>query len=85
MDFVIMWKALSSYGVLGIMCVAEMYAIVRLWRENNALRDRYEAKADKSAEKIARLVERANTAADILERRRARRITDSETHVGADR
>jgi hypothetical protein len=79
MELVLIWKALVQYGVLGIICFLEGWAIVRLWRENNALRDRYEVKAEKSADKIAALSARANAAADILEqRRRAHRTTDVE-------
>lgn len=70
MEIVVIWKALASYGVLGIMVVVEMIAIIHLWRANNALRDRYEAKAEKSAEKIAALAARASAAANTLERRR---------------
>jgi hypothetical protein len=84
MEFAVIWKAFVEYGLLGILCVVEMLAIVRLWRDNNALRDRYEAKAEKSAEKIAILSARANAAADLLEqRRRARR--SSESDVGDNR
>jgi hypothetical protein len=83
MDVLIVWKFFSSYGALGVMALVEMYAIVRLYKENNALRDRYEAKAEKSADKIALLAAKASHAADVLERRRrARPATDSDAIAG---
>jgi len=83
MEFALVWKALSSYGVLGIMCLVFMAVIGKLYRDREAererhraelaaYRDRYEIKAEKSAEKIAALVEKANAAADEYERRRWR-------------
>ena len=43
MDFVIIWKALSSYGVLGLMCVVFMLAIGKLYRDREAERERHRA------------------------------------------
>jgi alkanesulfonate monooxygenase SsuD/methylene tetrahydromethanopterin reductase-like flavin-dependent oxidoreductase (luciferase family) len=66
----------------------EGLAIIRLWKDNNALRDRYEAKSDKANEKISTLAARAQTAADkveeLLEERQERRRRTRRNETGVE-
>jgi hypothetical protein len=94
MDLILVWKALSSYGVLGVVVVVEMFVIAKIYRDREAertrhsleldtFRDRYMTKGETYMEKYAELARSTHVVLDSInrasqERARARRITDAD-------
>jgi hypothetical protein len=87
MEIAIIWKALSSYGVLGLMTVVLMAVVAKLYRDREAervkhaaelaaFRDRYDQKTERYAEKMAAVAYHGRALAGKVAR--ARRATGSD-------
>lgn len=93
MEIAAIYKALTSYGVLGLVCAVQMFVIVKLYKDREAerearrvaeeaFRDRLMTKAETWVEKYTELARSITTVLDSLQRKldeqRARQPTDAQ-------
>lgn len=74
-------KFFFTQGILGVLCVVMGLVIFRLWRTNQALFERLEAKSDKNSEKNQELAAQAVEAVRALSAHQRKRSTTRATQL----